>query len=85
MTTAGARLASLAGASGTAGALLLLIGAGGTAGAALVNYSGLPSATAAEHLMTDRPPPDTGGTWVGPQRRYRPKDEDAALLIFGLI
>ena len=50
MTTAAARLVSLAGATGTAGALLLMIGAGATAGAALVDYSGLPSGTAAEHL-----------------------------------
>lgn len=52
--TAGDRLVALAGASGTAGTLLLLIGSGATAGAALVNYSGLPTATAAVHLMTDR-------------------------------
>lgn len=50
MTTAGARLAQLAGISGAAGVLLLAIGSGATAGAALVNYSGLPSATAAQHL-----------------------------------
>ena len=51
--TAAERLVELAGTGGTAGVLLLLIGTGGTAGAALVNYSGLPSATAAVHLMTD--------------------------------
>jgi hypothetical protein len=50
--TAAERLTALAG-SGAAGALLLAIGAGATAGAALVNYSGLPSATAAVHLLTD--------------------------------
>lgn len=32
---------------------MLLIGSGVTAGAALVDYSGLPTATAAVHLMTD--------------------------------
>ncbi len=51
--TAGERLKLLAGASGTAGALLLVIGAGATAGEALVNYSGLPTGTAAQHLLTD--------------------------------
>jgi len=50
--TAGQRLNALAG-SGTAGVLLLLIGSGATAGAALVNYSGLPTGTAAQHLLTD--------------------------------
>jgi hypothetical protein len=53
MTTAADRLVALAGGGGTAGVLLLAIGAGATAGAALVNYSGLGSATAAVHLMTD--------------------------------
>lgn len=53
MTTAAERLVTLAGTGGTAGVLLLMIGTGGTAGAALVNYSGLPTATAAVHLMTD--------------------------------
>jgi hypothetical protein len=55
--TAGQRLSALAG-SGTAGVLLLLIGSGATAGAALVNYSGLPSGTAAQHLLVDH----VGGT-----------------------
>jgi hypothetical protein len=53
MTTAAERLVSLAGQSGAAGALLLAIGAGATAGEALADYSGLPTATAAVHLMTD--------------------------------
>ena len=66
MTTAAERLVSLAGVGGTAGALLLMIGAGATAGAALVNYSGLASATASEHLLvTHASPPsielETGG------------------------
>jgi hypothetical protein len=34
--------------------LLLLIGSGATAGAALVNYSGLASDTAGNHLLVDR-------------------------------
>lgn len=54
MTTAAERLVELAGTGGVAGTLLLLIGTGSTASAALVNYSGLPSATAAVHLMVDR-------------------------------
>ena len=54
MTTAAERLVELAGTGGVASTLLLLIGTGGTAGAALVDYSGLPTATAAVHLMTDR-------------------------------
>jgi hypothetical protein len=53
--TASERLIDLAGFSGaTAGALLLAIGMGATAGAALVNYSGLPTGTAAEHLLADQ-------------------------------
>lgn len=51
--TAGERLRALAGVSGTAGTLLLRIGSGATASAILVDYSGLPTATAAVHLMTD--------------------------------
>lgn len=68
MTTAAARLVSLAGTTGTAATLLLLIGSGATAGAALVNYSGLPSATAATHLLTDHAvveDTDQGGSAVG--------------------
>lgn len=53
MTTAGERLATLAGTTGTAATLLLLIGTGVTAGDALVDYSMLTTSTAAEHLMTD--------------------------------
>ena len=49
------RLLQLAGATGTAAVLLLSIGAGATAGDALVEYSGLESATASEHLLVDRP------------------------------
>lgn len=49
--TAAERLHQLAGFSGSAAALLLAIGAGPTAGAALVNYSGLTTGSAAEHLL----------------------------------
>lgn len=51
--TAAERLVHLAGTTGTAAALLLMIGSGATAGEALVDYSGLPSGTAAEHLLVD--------------------------------
>lgn len=51
--TAGERLWRLAAQAGTAAALLLQIGTGATAGAALVNYSGLNTRTAAEHLLSD--------------------------------
>ena len=49
--TAVERLLALSKTTGAAGALLLLIGSGATAGAALLDYSGLESATAAEHLL----------------------------------
>lgn len=67
--TAGDRLRSLAGAAGTAGALLLLIGSGATAGAALVNYSRLPTGTAAQHLLTDVARQATGGGFSRAGRR----------------
>lgn len=51
--TAGDRLRQLAGQAGAAGVLLLLIGSGVNAGAALVDYSGLATRTAAQHLLTD--------------------------------
>jgi len=54
--TAGERLHQLAGISGTAAALLLAIGAGATTGAALVDYSGLATGTAAEHLLAEHAP-----------------------------
>lgn len=52
--TAAERLLSLSKTTGAAGALLLLIGSGATAGAALLDYSGLESATAAEHLLYEK-------------------------------
>ena len=54
MITASDRLVALSSQSGTAGHLLLLIGTGPTAGESLVNYSGLETGTAEEHLMLDR-------------------------------
>lgn len=55
MTTAAERLVALAGSGGQAGVLLRQIGVAGlTAGALLVAYSGLPTATAAEHLLAER-------------------------------
>ncbi len=82
--TAAERLLQLAGITGTAGALLRSIGSGLTAGALLVSRSTLSSATAAAHLLdagvqTSAP---SGGSWVASPRRYRPKDEDEALLLF---
>ena len=61
--TAGERLHQIAGISGTAAALLLVIGAGATTGAALVDYSGLATGTAAEHLLVERvdTTPQSGG------------------------
>ncbi len=58
--TAGERLHQLAGISGTAAALLLAIGAGATTGAALVDYSGLATGTAAEHLLAEQ----AAGVWA---------------------
>lgn len=69
--TTGERLVALAGAGGTAGALLLMIGAGSTSGEALVNYSGLPSGTAEQHLLADggsMPNPSVNG-WIVRARR----------------
>lgn len=57
---AGARLAALAGSTGTAVALLLAIGTGATTGAALAAYSGLASGTASDHLLTDVAPVSPG-------------------------
>ena len=51
----GDRLKQLSGMSGvTVGAMLLAIGTGATVGAILVNYSGLPTGTVAQHLLVDR-------------------------------
>jgi hypothetical protein len=91
MTTAGARLRALSGQDGQSGALLLMIGAGATAGAALVNYSGLPTVTAAEHLLTDHtvpPSPTFGGLglYAEPTRRIRARiRRDDDLIVFMLV
>ena len=52
--TAAERLLALSKTTGAAGALLLLIGSGATAEAALLYYSGLESATAADHLLYEK-------------------------------
>jgi hypothetical protein len=88
MITAGARLRALAGQDGPAGALLLMIGSGATAGAALVAFSGLPTGTAAAHLLAGRagsPAPTLGGfgLYAEPTRRLRARirrDEELILL-----
>lgn len=64
--TAGDRLKQLSGLAGvTAAVMLLTIGSGATAGAALVDYSKLPSATAAVHLLTDITVVSGGGSGGG--------------------
>lgn len=65
--TAAERLVALAGSTGSAAALLAMIGSGGTTGAALVNYSGLPTGTASDHLLTDSV--TTVSNWLTPIRR----------------
>lgn len=88
MTTAAERLQELSGLAGvTAAAMLLSIGSGATAGALLVSRSTLSSATAAAHLLdagVQTSAPASGGSWVASPRRYRPKDEDEALLLLVL-
>jgi len=88
MTTAGERLLHLAGATGSAAALLLAIGAGATTGAALVDHSGLPTGSAAEHLLAKRtavPPAPTlhhgGASGRGSSRavRMRTRRDDELL------
>lgn len=84
MTTAGARLRALAGQDGPAGALLIMIGSGATAGAALVNYSGLLTGSAADHLLAERPAQWPGGTFgfgydAARRRRTRRKRDEELL------
>jgi hypothetical protein len=53
--TAAERLKQISGLAGVSAAVMLLaVGTGSTTGEALVNYSGLPSATAAAHLLSGR-------------------------------
>ncbi|OGT06109.1 MAG: hypothetical protein A2143_09280 [Gallionellales bacterium RBG_16_57_15] len=58
-----------------------MIGSGATAGAALVDYSGLTTGTAAEHLLVDvttetpaQPSiqPIGGASWIAPPNNYPP-------------
>lgn len=71
MTTAAQRLKELSGSGLTAGQRLRAIGGATalTAGALLVSYSGLPSGTAAEHLLATRaieqPAPSGASTYGG--------------------
>lgn len=79
--TAGERLRALAGQDGTAAALLARIGAGATTGAALVNYSGLLTGSAAEHLLAERAAQWPGGTFgvgydTARRRTRRKRDEE---------
>ncbi len=70
--TAAERLVFLAGAGGTAAALLLTIGSGTTSGAALVNYSELGTNTAAVHLLAESSSVGSGGEWyIMSKRRAR--------------
>lgn len=64
---AGERLAALAGSIGTASSLLAMIGSGVTTGAALVNYSGLATGSASDHLLTDSSA--SVSNWLIPIRR----------------
>jgi hypothetical protein len=81
--TAGERLRALAGVSGTAGALLLMIGTGATSGAILVDYSQLPTGTAAQHLLVDRvtTPPEEhhGGGWDYGEHKRKHKEKEELL------
>lgn len=82
--TTGERLRALAGQDGAAAALLASIGAGATTGAALVNYSGLLTGSAAEHLLAERAAPWPGGTFgvgydTARRRRTRRKRDEELL------
>lgn len=88
--TASERLQELSGLAGvTAAAMLLAIGSGTTAGSILVSRSALGSGSAAAHLLdvgiVAPPVESSGGGWVGPHFRYRPKDEGETLLLLGIL
>lgn len=77
MSTTGERLVYLAGSGGTAATLLLAIGGGATTGEALLDYSPLPTGTAAEHLSADNGVVTlqglsywTGSVWVEKPIKY---------------
>lgn len=88
MTTVASRLHELTGLTGATFAQhLLALAAGNTVATVLAAWSGLTGATMAQHLMADggvQTPAPSGGSWVASPRRYRPKDEDEALLLFVL-
>jgi hypothetical protein len=71
--TYGARLRQLAGTIGTAAALLGMIGQGATAGEMLVDYSGLPTGTASEHILTDRVAEEDHHGGYGHHQRHKKK------------
>lgn len=89
MATVASRLQQLTGLSGvTMAQYLQALAAGNTVASVLAAWSGLTGATMAQHLLVDAvvtPPASSGGGWVGPTRRYRPKDEDATLLLLGIL
>jgi hypothetical protein len=84
--TAAERLIALSGGSGTAGERLMrLAGAAGLAGGLLVGYSGLGSASAAQHLLHDKVTSEVRYMSFGPSGHSQPvkirKDRDDDLLI----
>jgi hypothetical protein len=81
--TAAERLLTLAGVTGTAGALLMMIGSGASAESALVDYSRIDTATAATHLLVDKRSPILLGHRPKPIDRTRENDE--ALLLALLL
>jgi len=66
---------------------MALVGHAGTAGVLLAAYSGLPSCTAAAHLLAERLPPSAGpptqfsGGRAGRRKRRRDNDDDEFLLL----
>jgi hypothetical protein len=59
--TAAERLLYLAGTDGSAGSLLMMLASGSTSGEILVNYSGIESTTASDHLLYERVASVVGG------------------------
>ncbi len=86
--TAADRLRALAGQTGTAAALLLLIGAGSTAGDALVNYSGLATGAAEQHLLADRASQQAGGGWSAQQDQLEhilQDDNEVMMIVIAML